>query len=539
MRRMPLADAFFLINESRATPMHVGGVNLYTLPEGVDEVDFIAELSEVLRYDGPLRRPFGERLKMSALGPFGPVHWEPDALLDIDYHIRHSALPKPGRYRELFSLVSRLHGQLLDRNRPLWELYLIEGLQNRQVATYFKVHHCAIDGVGAMHMTDSMMSTSPRARMSYSPFSMEAYQAYKESLPPKAAQPRPSEQELRAVLEMVQAQFGSTVNIAKAMRQYASVWVGRGGKLSVPWRRIPKTAFNTQITGARRFVAQSWPFERIRTVGRALDGTLNDTVLAMCSGALRRYLVAQRELPAQSLKAMAPISLREDDDVDSANAIGFLTTDLATNVKDPERRFRTIQESMAAAKGQLSGMSRREVEIYTMVTQAPLLLLTLLGLSGRFPPVSTIISNVPGPRRQLYWNGARLDGMYPVSVPFHGIATNITLVSNVDNIDFGITACRRSMPQVQRLIDYMEDALAELEAVAGLRPAAKPAARLGRRPRRKEAGAGTAAKAKTKARVSAGAKSKAKGKAKTKRGVKVKAKAKAKTRVKSRTPAGA
>jgi len=481
MRRLALTDAFFLMNETRQTPMHVGGVNLFTLPDGADEQEFLSGLGRILRYDGPLRRPFGERLKTGPLGVAGPMYWEPDTQLDMDYHVRHSALPKPGRYRELFALVSRLHGTLLDRNRPLWEMHLIEGLQKRQFATYMKAHHCAIDGVGAMHLTQSMMSTSPRARVRYSPFSVEADEAYRRKLgrrKPRVREPEPHE--LRAVAELLKQQFDSGRNVAAALGRYANVWFGRGGDLAVPWHRIPRTHFNTAVSGSRRFVAQSWPFARVHAVGKAFDGTLNDAVLAMCSGALRRYLLDQGELPKESLKAMAPVSLRADGDVDSANAIGFFTADLATHLEDPVERVRAIQRSMHAAKQQLGGMSREEIQLYTVLTNAPLLLTTVLGLASRVPAFSTVVSNVPGPRQTMYWNGARLDGIYPASIPFHGFAMNITLVSYADRLDFGIVACRRSVPGVQRIIDHMEDALVELEEAAGLRRARRGA----RRPRR-------------------------------------------------------
>jgi diacylglycerol O-acyltransferase len=540
MRKMPLTDAFFLINESRRTPMHVGGLNLFTLPRGVDDTTFLNNLGEILRYDGELRRPFGEKLRMGPLGPLGPVHWETDDQLDMDYHIRHSALPKPGRYRELFALVSRLHGTLLDRSRPLWEMHLIEGLEKRQFATYFKAHHCAIDGVGAMHLTSSMFSGNARDRVKYSPLSYEAHQHYKAQL--EAARPgrvQPREDEIRAVADALREQLGGAANVATALRKYAGVWMGRGNRLSVPWHQIPRTAFNTEITGARRFVAQSWPFDRVRAVGKAFDGTLNDAVLAMCAGALRKHLLEQKDLPKHSLKAMAPVSLRTEDDVDSANAVGFLTADLGTNQKDPAKRMRVIQESMAAAKEQLRGMSRREVEVYTIITQAPLLLTTLTGMASRFPAFSTVVSNVPGPRQRMYWNGARLDGLYPVSIPFDGFAVNITLVSNYKNLDFGIVACRRSVPHVQRLIDYMEDALVELEEAAGLRTAAdvraaaatkRAAAKKPVKPARKaaahrstgkKAGTATAAKKSAKpapqSRVTARAVRKTSGKARPKR----------------------
>jgi diacylglycerol O-acyltransferase len=226
---------------------------------------------------------------------------------------------------------------------------------------------------------------------------------------------------------------------------------------------------NTSVAGARRFVAQSWEFGRIKAVCAATGGTVNDVVLAMCSGALRRYLLSQNELPRHSLKAMVPVSLREEGDLDSANAVAFITADLATSVKDPQKRLAAIKASMVAGKELLGGLSAREAAIYMQITQLPMLLTSALGLASKFPAFSTVISNVPGPRKQLYWNGASLDGIYPASIVFDGFAMNITLVSYNKSLDFGIIACRRSLPGVQRLIDYLEESLQELEEVAGLR----------------------------------------------------------------------
>jgi WS/DGAT/MGAT family acyltransferase len=452
--------------------MHVGGVNLFTLPDDVDETEFLQSLSDLISYDGELRRPFKQRLKMTPLGQYGPIGWIDDEQFDIDYHIRHSALPKPGTYRDMFQLVSRLHSTLLDRSRPLWEFHMIEGLQNRQFATYTKTHHCAIDGMGAMQMMNSMYSNDPNHRSTISPFSKEAYDTYKKSIR-RGRKITPSSQEIKVVSEIIKEQFDSTVNVSGALKRYLGAWIGGSDKMSVPWKKVPHTNINTSISGSRRFVAQSWPLERIKAVGKALDGTLNDAVLAMCSGALRSHLLAHKDLPKEPLTAMTPVSLRAEGDIDSANAVSFMTANLATNIKDPAKRFRAIQTSMNQAKQHFAGMTKREIEIFTMVTQVPLLLTNLLKLASRFPAYSTVISNVPGPKEAMYWNGAKLDGIYPASIPFEGMAMNITLVSNNGNLDFGITACRRSVPQVQRLIDYMEDSLVELEDVAGIRTKTK------------------------------------------------------------------
>jgi diacylglycerol O-acyltransferase / wax synthase len=473
VRKMPLTDAFFLYLESRRMPMHVAGLNLFTLPRGIDDTTFLAKLKEVLRHEGEFRRPFGERLHMGPLGVAGPIHWEQDDEIDMDYHVRHSALPKPGRYRELFALVSRLHGTLLDRSRPLWEMHLIEGMQNRQFATYFKAHHCAVDGVGAMHLTSSMYSTNARTRIKVSPFSMEAHLAYKEQLAKQVAEDPIEERDLRSVAALLEQQLGGTVNLGKALGEMAAIWGGKNSGVTIPFHRVPRSILSTRLTGARRFVAQSWSFDRVRQLGKAYDATLNDTVMAMCAGALRKLLLEQGSLPKHSLKTMAPVSVRPAGDVDSANAVGMVCVDLATDVADPERRMRRIKASMDAAKSQLQTMGARDIQIYTAISQAPMLLTQVAGVGNRFPAFSTVISNVPGPREKRYWNGARLDGVYPVSIPFDGAAVNFTVVSNYQNLDFGIVACRKSVPHVQRLIDYMEESLAELEIAAGISVSAR------------------------------------------------------------------
>jgi len=498
MRRIELADAGFLLAEKRETPMHVGGINLFSLPNGVNEKEFLRDVMTVLRSAEDYRKPFGEFVKSAPLG----LYWETDDNLDLDYHIRHSALPKPGRYRELFILASRLHSTLLDRNRPLWEIHLIEGLQNRQFAVYNKMHHAAIDGVGAMHLTRGMCTTTPKGRVNHSPLSLAAYEEYKREKygnSPRRIQPK--DRELRNVLEAIKQQYDSSVNLVGAMRRFGGAFFGRSGNLAVPWHNVPKTSINTRVSGARRFVAQSWEFDRVKAVCKAIDGTLNDVVLAMCAGALRKYLIVRDELPKHSLKAMAPVSLREEGDLESANAVGFITADLATNIHDPEKRIRAIQQSMKAGKELLSGLTPREGALFMQLTQLPAVLTSVLGLAATFPAFSTVISNVPGPREQLYWNGARLDGIYPASIVFDGFAMNITLVSYHKSLDFGIVACRRSLPQIQRIIDYLEESLQELEIAAGLRGAATRKKRAPAKAKKATARKKTATKARAKTKA--------------------------------------
>jgi diacylglycerol O-acyltransferase len=175
MRRLDLTSAGFLLLEKRETPMHVGGINLFSYPDGVDPEQFLANLIQQLREATDFRPPFGDYIVTGRTGLF----WEKDEHIDMDYHVRHSALPAPGRYRELFALASRLHTTLLDRTRPLWELHVIEGLRNNQFAVYNKIHHAAIDGVNAMHITRAMCSEDPADTHGFAPFSREAYEKYK------------------------------------------------------------------------------------------------------------------------------------------------------------------------------------------------------------------------------------------------------------------------------------------------------------------------------------------------------------------------
>ncbi len=459
-------DMAFLLAESRETPMHVGTLALFRLPDGADEQEFLAEQLAILRSPTEWRRPFGHRLEKRRLGT--DYHWVPDDRLDVDYHVRHSALPKPGRYRELFVLASRLHQTLLDRHRPLWEAHLIEGLQGRQFAAYAKVHHAGIDGAGGMRVASSMLTPDPDARIGYSPFSMEAHEVAMAARPERPPEP-PGERELRAVAEVLRQSFGVSKNVFDRLRIYARSRIQREAEgLTTAWASSPVTSFSSKVTGARRFVAQSYSLPRMKAVAKALGGTLNDVLLAVCGGALRKYLLSLGELPDAPLTAMTPVALRAKSEDGAGNALGALTANLATHLDDPAARFELTKASMDQGKSLLHDMSPREIELFTQLTQAPALLVAALGLGDRFPPYSTVISNVPGPREVSYWNGARLDGMYPVSAVYHGFAMNITVMSNADQLDFGVTACRESVPSCQRIIDHLEDALVELEGVAGL-----------------------------------------------------------------------
>ena len=446
--------------------MHVASLNLFEFPARMNQRKFMARIADAYRSTTELRKPFAHRVAHGALGRFGPLYWEHDPNLDLDYHVRHSALPKPGNYRELFALVSRLHSTLLDRNRPLWEVHLIEGLKDRQFAVYTKAHHATIDGVAGIQLLESSCSPDPEAETDVSPLSIEALELLKTQQGlARQSQDAPSAFELKAIAEFFGAQFKTSAHFLGVIRSYAAAWLGLGGGLAVPWRHVPRTVLNTSVSAARRFVAQSWRIDRVRAVSEAAGATINDVVLAMCSGALRRYLDEQGEHPDHSLRALVPVSVRQKDDFESPVAISYIVADLGTRHKDPADRLKAIVESTRAGKHMLSELSAREASLYATLIQAPLFIANMMGIADWFPPVSTVISNVPGPKEKLYWNGAPLLGTYPASAVFHGFALNITFVSYDGSLDFGIMACRQTVPRVQRLVDYLEQSLVELEEI--------------------------------------------------------------------------
>jgi diacylglycerol O-acyltransferase len=232
----------------------------------------------------------------------------------------------------------------------------------------------------------------------------------------------------------------------------------------------PKTMLNVPITGARRFAAQSWPMERIRRVGKAAEATVNDVVLAMCSGALRSYMLGLDALPESPLIAMVPVSLHVDDHHrEGGNAIGVVMCNLGTHLADPAARLAAINASMTDGKEAMAGMSAVQIMAMSALGMSPLAIAPLLGVQNMLrPPFNLVISNVPGPRSPLYYNGARLDGLYPLSIPVDGQALNITCTSYSDELAFGLTGCRRSVPHLQRLLGHLDDELNALETAAGV-----------------------------------------------------------------------
>lgn len=458
---MSPADSMFLIAETREQPMHVGGLELFDPPEGSDGWDVLGLFRRLL-HETSVSEPFRRRPRRG-LSTGGLPGWVDDSDVDLEYHVRHSALPKPGRVLELLALVSRLHGTPLDRSRPLWEFHLIEGLADGRLAVYTKLHHSLMDGVTAMKLSEACLSADPDQ-----PF-----------VPPWVAprgRPRPA---------VATTTAGSAVEKALGVGQTALKLAGNTASLlpttaNTVLRAVraqaapmsfsaPRTIFNTSITGSRRFAADSWPLERLRRVGKAADATLNDVVLTVCSGALRDYLVDNHALPDAPLIAMVPVSLRDDAGGRDGNAIGLTMCNLGTHLADPGDRLAAVHSSMLEGKQALAQMTPLQTLVMSALGMSPVALNLVFPLQDvARPPFNLIISNVPGPTKQLYLSGGRLDGFYPMSIPFQGQALNITCATYGHEIGFGLTGCRRQVPSLQRLLTHLDDAIGGLEHAVGV-----------------------------------------------------------------------
>ncbi len=457
MKTLSPVDQLFLYLEKRQQPMHVAGLQLFSFPEGAGP-KYVSELARSIREYSSPEPPFNQRLTRR----FGQFQWMEDKQFDMDHHFRHEALPKPGRIRELLSLVSAEHSNLLDRERPLWEAHLIEGIRGRQFALYTKVHHSVVDGISAMRMGMRALSPDPEER------DLPPVWAYK---PKKRGRPLPSNP-VDAVSSLARLTAGASRQIATvpalAREIYSVTQKAKDDPNFVSIFQAPDTILNQCITGSRRFAAQSYSLDRLKRLSSAFNCTLNDVVLSMCGHALREYLISQNALPDRPLIAMVPMSLRQDDSA-GGNQIAMILANLGTHVCDPANRLRVVQASVREAKKRFAQMSPEEILNFTALSMAPTGLNLLTGLAPKWRAFNVIISNVPGPREPLYWNGARLEGMYPVSIVLDRIALNMTLTSYRGQIEFGLIACRRTLPSMQRLLDYLEQSIRDLEIAAGFK----------------------------------------------------------------------
>ena len=471
--RLNPLDAAWIMTESRATPNHVGGLLIFSLPEGAPR-DYMRRLMHDFRTFRGFSAPWNRRLRYAFT--LNPVpEWVEDDDIDLEYHVRHAALPWPGGERELGELVGRLQSTPVDLSRPPWECTLIEGLEGKRFALFVKMHHSLIDGISGMRMLQQAMSTDAAKSLALPPF----WSAPK-GTPAQARRSPPVPTMANVMASAAQALRGQLSSAPQLLAAFGKMIrrVGEGGEgLALPFD-APLSVLNGRVREKRRFATQQFPMARLRALADAAGCTLNDVVLAICGGSLRRFLLERDSLPDKPLTAGIPVSVRPKDDQGTGNAISFIVATLGTDIEDAAERLAAIRTSVRHAKAHVQGLPRQAMMQYTVLLMAPTIVTLLSGIGGRTRPMFNItISNVPGPDKPLYFRGARLEAIYPASIVTHGQALNITCESYAGFMDFGFTGCHSSVPSLQKLAVYAAEALDELEAAILPQPARAPRAK--------------------------------------------------------------
>jgi diacylglycerol O-acyltransferase len=469
-------DSAWLFAETYRTPMQVGMLATFRVPE--DRPTFVADLVARWRGVREFQAPFNYLFKRTPVPSWVEL---PDDEIDLDYHLRHSALPAPGSQRELGVLVSRLHSAKMDRRYPLWECHVIEGLRDdadpgvERWALYMKAHHSQVDGVGGIRMLRRMLSVDPDTRDMLPGWAVGTHGPDQSGLAP---QERPTgvvatDRGAGGLLPALGGGVRAGASIAGSLgRTYAETLTGRADADRAAPFRAPKSIFNGRIHTPRRFATQHYGIDRLRTLATAADGSLNDVFLAICGGALRQYLLEIDELPSESLTANVPVSVRAHEGARVGNAVSFLFARLGTDVHDPRKRFDAIRASTRLGKDRLPDVGQGAMDAYTAALMLPFMSQAMLGVGGRGrPSANLVISNVPGPAETRYLDGSPLEEIFPVSLLFNGQALNITAVSYAGEFGIGYTGCRDSVPSLQRIAVYSGDELARLEDAYGVSPA--------------------------------------------------------------------
>lgn len=453
-------DAAFLRMESPRTPMHVGGLLTFRLPPNAPR-DYLRKLHERLRRQPVTTPPFNQQLARGRLRKLAPA-WETASAIDIDYHFRHSALPFPGGERELGVLVARLHSHPLDMRRPLWEVHLIEGLENDRFGFYFKVHHCALDGMGALRLVRRWLNGDPAQHDQPALWNLPETER-----PVHVAEDEVSAGLLRSSVSQLRAQFKAGAELAAKLLEMSRLRDNPEGGIRSAFS-TPRTMFNVPVSPQRRLATQLFDLARIKTLTSKLHCTVNDLALAICAGAVRRYLLELGALPEVPLIASVPVGLARPDGK-PGNAVAGFVVPLATQHSEALYRLDIVRAVTQRTKEQLHTLSSDALKQFTLLGLSPLIVGQMSGVLARLPPIfNFVVSNVVASKEPLHLDGAVLEAMYPISVLFDGYALNVTVVGYANHLAFGFTGCRNALPSLQRLAVYTGDALAELESAAGL-----------------------------------------------------------------------
>jgi len=484
MKHLSIVDGAFLHMESAEMPMHVGSLNLFEPPAGYSGEGFYEAVKAHVASRLHMAAVFTRKLALMPFDLANPV-WIHDDDIDLDYHVRHMVLPRPGSLEQLEALAARLHSMLLDRSRPLWEFYIIEGLADGRIGFYGKVHHSAVDGQAGVAMATSLFDLTPEPRVVRPPREVRAntYQLGVAELLAAALQNQARQivEGLKLVPALTRTLAGAAQKALAERREESPEdrATRKADKPGSAFKFAPPTPFNHSITNQRAFAAVSLPLPEVKAIGKGLGASINDMVLWLCSTALRGYLKDSRELPEKSLVAAVPISLRQEGDTSSNNQVAGTLIDLGTNESDPAERLKAIKRGTAAMKKQM-GTFRGIIPTDFPSLGSPWLISGLASLYGRsriadwLRFANVTISNVPGSKVPVYLVGARMTDYYPLSIVVHGVALNITVQSHVDKICFGLIACRRAVPDVRELGQQVQKAMNLLRALTAAPALAAP-----------------------------------------------------------------
>jgi diacylglycerol O-acyltransferase / wax synthase len=459
-------DAAFLALETANATAHVGGISVLD-PASAPRPLNLARLTEHVAQRVPLVPVLRRKLLNVPLGLDQP-YWVDDPDFDIEYHVREIALPRPGSAAQLTEQVSRLHARPLDRSKPLWEIYLITGLARRRMALYTKIHHSAIDGASGAELLTILLDLSPEGR------ELPAPEPFRPTRPPgplalarvaagrlawRPVQAARASNELARLLPSLAPAAGAFVGGLLGLDR------GDGAVIASPAGRAPITPFNKPITAHRRIALRSVDLAVVKTVKSAFGVSVNDAVMAMCAGALRRWLTDHQSLPQVPLVAMIPVSVRDPASKQAmGNRVSAMLASLPTHLSEPEQRVEAVHAATQLAKAQQATIPQGLVDQISdfsppALTARAARVVFATGLLHRLPPFNLCISNVPGPNIPVYMCGATMLAHYPLSVVTDGQGLNITVLGYLGQLHFGLVSCRELVPDIEQLASYLVDEL--------------------------------------------------------------------------------
>jgi len=464
MRRLGGTDALFLSLETPNWHQHVGGLTIID-PEGrtITYEKMVANLTDRVRY----APKFTWKLKEMPLSFERPV-WVDDEDFDIRRHVRRIAVPSPGGAKEIGEVAGSIMSTQLDRRRPLWELWFIEGLEGGKVAILLKYHHCLADGVAGASLASALLDLEPEPAGSLLPLPS-----------PEEASAGSAPSDLELLARSLRPDIRRPLRVARYMSALATKGVTAITRIHSDGEnrailRAPKTPFNAPIGPRRELAFSSVALEDLKSLKKLHDVKVNDVVLAVTAGALRRYLEKHDALPDAPLVTAVPVSTRAKGDTSLDNQISNMFVSLATDIADPVERLQAIRKSTQSAKAMSKAIGARDIQSIGEVA-SPLILGAAVRaiyrtqlMSGIPLRINTVVSNVPGPSVPLYMCGGRVVAVFPSSVILEGMGLNVTVFSYIDRLDFGLQVDPDLVPDVWLIAEEIPVALAELMEASGL-----------------------------------------------------------------------